>query len=351
MKRIELPQRKVDTDVPPSGFEVCDIIRSLLFAYSCCYATFMGASCTIGQRMPSLVINRELVECQLEPLPHHLVDVFARMVHDSEGARLIATRAGFPPQHLPEFRSALGFWSSVVEQAANGRIELEALLREMLEHFPCNAELGECCERMKAMLAPRRGVAQPERQRSMRHTHLLAASWSLGLTLALAMYATSMSSRPTDDEDLQAPEATVTVIDSPPALPPTLDQVSWPIADALVQVGPAVEDEVADVKTPSIDASVSGERRQARRPRFEKENQSSDTKLRIAIGTRIKASCGELLGPRGVDISFVIEPSGRIVGVTSSPRFEPAGECALAQFKETMVGARNHETPIVIEVR
>jgi tetratricopeptide (TPR) repeat protein len=85
-----------------------------------------------------------------QDLAHGLADVFARISSDSDAARMIALRAGFPPAYLPEFKTAYQFWSVVVEQAYNGRIELEQLVREAVKQFPYNAELREYHERLAA---------------------------------------------------------------------------------------------------------------------------------------------------------------------------------------------------------
>lgn len=74
--------------------------------------------------------------------------MLARVARDSESAEAIARRAGFPPEYLPAFRTAAGFWGSIVEQAALGRIGLEALVGEALRQFPHNPELGAIRERI-----------------------------------------------------------------------------------------------------------------------------------------------------------------------------------------------------------
>ncbi len=72
-----------------------------------------------------------------------LVDLLAKIASDSEGAKAIARRAGFPAEHLPEFKTAAGFWTAIVDQAANGRIDLKMLVEEAAQQFPHNSELEE----------------------------------------------------------------------------------------------------------------------------------------------------------------------------------------------------------------
>ncbi len=87
-------------------------------------------------------------------MARELVDVLARVAYDSEVARTIAKRAGFPPEHLHEFKTPIGFWSNVVEQATSGRIGLNALVGEAVKQFPYNAELCECYERVNGTPVP-----------------------------------------------------------------------------------------------------------------------------------------------------------------------------------------------------
>jgi aryl carrier-like protein len=70
-----------------------------------------------------------------------LVDTLTKVTSDTELARIIAQRAGFPLEHLPRFDSAINFWSDVVEQAINGRVDLKALVREAARQLPYNVEL------------------------------------------------------------------------------------------------------------------------------------------------------------------------------------------------------------------
>ena len=80
-----------------------------------------------------------------------VVDVLAEIAYDPELARVIARRAGFPAAHLPVFRDAVGFWSTVVEQAHNGRIPLEDLVREAARQFPHAAELTGQLEEIEGL--------------------------------------------------------------------------------------------------------------------------------------------------------------------------------------------------------
>ena len=70
-----------------------------------------------------------------------LADVLAAVAHDADHARSIARRAGFPPGHLPEFKTAVTFWGDVIEQALGGRCDVELLVEEAVEQLPHNEKL------------------------------------------------------------------------------------------------------------------------------------------------------------------------------------------------------------------
>lgn len=96
-----------------------------------------------------------------------LVDMLANVAHDPDTAKGIARRAGFPAKHLPDFKSgALEFWTTVVEQALNGRIAVTALVQEACDQFPFNRELA----RVKAAVvrASAHAVVRPDARRSER---------------------------------------------------------------------------------------------------------------------------------------------------------------------------------------
>lgn len=90
----------------------------------------------------------------LAQVVREVTDVLAKVAHDSEGAKTLAKRAGFPPEYLPEFKVPIGFWNDVVEQAAHGRMELRALVGEAAKQFPYNSELRKYNERLIERLAP-----------------------------------------------------------------------------------------------------------------------------------------------------------------------------------------------------
>lgn len=85
-----------------------------------------------------------------EDLTLELAAVLASVAHDADVASTIARRAGFSPAHLPVFKMALGYWSDVVEQAARGRIDLQALIAEACSQFPFNRELEDVSRRISA---------------------------------------------------------------------------------------------------------------------------------------------------------------------------------------------------------
>jgi Effector-associated domain 1 len=76
-----------------------------------------------------------------EQLSRGIADVLAKVSHGSKGARLIAKRAGFPREYIPEFETAITFWSEIVEEANHGRVSLRALVEEAARQFPHNQEL------------------------------------------------------------------------------------------------------------------------------------------------------------------------------------------------------------------
>lgn len=102
-----------------------------------------------------------------EALLREVVDVLTSVAHDSEIATTIVRRAGFPPEHRPEYKSALGYWSVVVEQAAQGRIELQALIAEAQAQFPFNQALES---------VRRRTLAQATRSRASVGTRAIPGS-------------------------------------------------------------------------------------------------------------------------------------------------------------------------------
>lgn len=83
----------------------------------------------------------EVCQGLLDETSRGLCDVLARVSPDLERARLIARRAGYPPGQLPTVITASVFWSTVVEDAANGMISVSALIGAALHYFPKNPEL------------------------------------------------------------------------------------------------------------------------------------------------------------------------------------------------------------------
>lgn len=73
-------------------------------------------------------------------LVRRLTDALAHVSHDPDAARLLATRADFPLEHLPRFSTAIEFWSKVVEEIVNGRSTLDALVVEAMRQYPHNYE-------------------------------------------------------------------------------------------------------------------------------------------------------------------------------------------------------------------
>lgn len=70
-----------------------------------------------------------------------LVDQLARVIWDADEARLVAQRAGFPPARIPAFRTAMVFWSKMVEEARHGAIGggVAAVAVAAAKQYPANA--------------------------------------------------------------------------------------------------------------------------------------------------------------------------------------------------------------------
>lgn len=92
-----------------------------------------------------------------EGLPPHaeaLAKVLAAVVHDADEAKRLATRAGFPVEHVPRFATAAGFWGDVVEAMENGRGTLATLARRASREYPGNSRLLELAEEIEARQTP-----------------------------------------------------------------------------------------------------------------------------------------------------------------------------------------------------
>lgn len=87
--------------------------------------------------------NERAVPLDIVKAAHRLADVLATVEQDADRAKVLAKRGGFPPQHLPEFRSPQMFWYEVVEQTLHGRSDLIELARCATEAFPSNPKLRE----------------------------------------------------------------------------------------------------------------------------------------------------------------------------------------------------------------
>lgn len=105
---------------------------------------------------------RESGSGALQVVARSLADQLAAVIDDREAAKLFAKRAEFPGAHLPDFQTAIGFWSVIVEQSIGGRVRLERLAEEAVKQFPHNARLLECSEAIKRALRPTRPT-KPER--------------------------------------------------------------------------------------------------------------------------------------------------------------------------------------------
>lgn len=100
--------------------------------------------------------RKELIKrSSLDQLAREVTDILVDVAHDSEDAKMIARRAGFPRAHIPEFKKPLGFWNNMVEQSIRGRSGLGALVGEAARQFPYNPDLGRLHERItKQFSAP-----------------------------------------------------------------------------------------------------------------------------------------------------------------------------------------------------
>jgi hypothetical protein len=87
-------------------------------------------------------------DAEPEQVGRELVDVLAKVASDPALATLIASRAGFPAEHVPASTTASAFWSTVVERAIHGMASVEALVGAALEQLPHNPKLRELGERV-----------------------------------------------------------------------------------------------------------------------------------------------------------------------------------------------------------
>jgi hypothetical protein len=69
-----------------------------------------------------------------------LIDELARVFTHPEDARLLLGRVGYPPSHVPQFKTALVFWTGVMEMVKNGVIPggVQAVIREAAKQYPAN---------------------------------------------------------------------------------------------------------------------------------------------------------------------------------------------------------------------
>jgi formylglycine-generating enzyme required for sulfatase activity len=90
---------------------------------------------------PSEAPAPEPSEGASERLVHELVDELARVFWDAEAARVLVQRAGFPTPYVPDFKTALGFWSVVISEARHGRIRggAQAVVDEAVRQYPGNS--------------------------------------------------------------------------------------------------------------------------------------------------------------------------------------------------------------------
>lgn len=92
----------------------------------------------------------------VEQLTHELVDELARVFWEADRAQLLAARAGFPRQHLPDFRTPYVFWSLVVRAAYEGTLDggVPALVAEAARQYP-NHDAFRDHERFSRLLSSR----------------------------------------------------------------------------------------------------------------------------------------------------------------------------------------------------
>jgi hypothetical protein len=69
-----------------------------------------------------------------------IVDELARVLYDSEEAKALVLRAGFPSADLPAFSTPRSFWSQVVRASDCGKLAngVQALLDEAAKQYPAN---------------------------------------------------------------------------------------------------------------------------------------------------------------------------------------------------------------------
>ncbi|MEM9463458.1 MAG: hypothetical protein AAGF11_55470, partial [Myxococcota bacterium] len=74
-------------------------------------------------------VSKQEKHGEQKQLGHELAIELAKVTHDAESAKTMAKRAGFPPEYLPDFKTAIGFWSAIVEESIGGRGCLKTLVK------------------------------------------------------------------------------------------------------------------------------------------------------------------------------------------------------------------------------
>lgn len=88
----------------------------------------------------------------LEQRAYELGDILAKLVRDSDPAKLLAVRAGFVREQFPEFMNASVFWGFVIRQVLDGRVgqqTLVSLVERALEEHPYHRDLRQCADALR----------------------------------------------------------------------------------------------------------------------------------------------------------------------------------------------------------
>lgn len=96
-----------------------------------------------SERMPTAALIEYPPPVDTKPgaiILEDLIDELARVIHESESARVLVLRARFPAADLPAFDVPRVFWSRVIRAAADGKLVggVRALVDEVAKQYPGN---------------------------------------------------------------------------------------------------------------------------------------------------------------------------------------------------------------------
>jgi hypothetical protein len=128
--------------------------------------------------------DRDVENMNMDGVIHGFADVLARTINYPDMAYLTLLRAGFSREQIPVFRSALHFWTTVIEDAIDGKADLVALANEVSRMFPGSPKIREYRDeiahsREQGFVVSRMNMRRPG---SMRRSALRTSPSSSGYT-------------------------------------------------------------------------------------------------------------------------------------------------------------------------